>query len=147
MSTSKQGEGYGLERYQMLLELWQRERALGRQEFLGLIIATAILVLVSLSGAWWPPVFGFVISLVWLILSARSVAHQSHLYQEMEALSTPNADNLLFQSHRFEQVEVRLPFLGRATSWLQPASRYIFLGTPALFAVVWFFGFIISAAT
>ncbi len=147
MSASEQSEASNVEQYKLLLELWRRERALGRHEFMGFIIATAILILVSLSGTWWLPLIGIIVSKVWLILSARSAAQQNRLYQEMEALSTAKADNPLLKLHSFEQEEVKLPLLGRFTKLLQTASGYIFIGTPALFIVIWLLGFILALAT
>ena len=147
MSTSERSEASNVEQYKLLLELWRRERALGRHEFLGFIIATAILILVSLSGAWWLPLIGIIVSKVWLILSARSAAQQNRLYQEMEALSTAKADNPLLKLHSFEQEPVKLPLLGRFTKLLQTTSGYIFIGTPAVFIVIWLLGFILALAT
>ncbi|MBW1916125.1 MAG: hypothetical protein JRI86_14530 [Deltaproteobacteria bacterium] len=147
MPADKQAEGSGLEKYKMTLSLWNKERASGRQEFLGFIIATVILVLVSLSGTWWPPLFGILVSLVWLILSIRSSSHQEYLYQELEKLGSADSANPILQVHRFEQGEVKVPFFGDITKLFQPASRYVFLCAPAVFIVIWVFGFLLSFFT
>lgn len=147
MSTAQQGEAGNSEQYKLLLELWRRERALSRHEFLGFIIATTILILVSLSGSWWPPLLGIIISKVWLILSARSAAQQGRLYAEMEAFGTSKSDNRLFKVHSFEQEEVKIPLLGPFTRLVQPISRNVFIGTPILFVVIWLLGFIIAVFT
>jgi hypothetical protein len=147
MSTVKQEAEHILEKYRLLLELWRRERALGRQEFLGFAITTAILALVSLSGAWWSALFGLVIAVVWFVLAARTLAQQNHLYGEMEALSGQRNDEPLFHLHRVDQVEIQVPILGKAASWAQAASRYLLLGTPAFFVIAWILGFIILLVT
>ncbi len=147
MSTVKQEEGHVLERYRLLFELWRKERALGRQEFLGFAITTAILALVSLSGAWWSALFGLVIAVVWFVLTARTLTQQNHLYGEMEALSGQRNDEPLFQLHRVDQAEIQLPVLGKIASWAQVTSRYLLLGTPMFFVVAWVLGFIILVAT
>jgi hypothetical protein len=139
MPPKKQLEGSDLEHYKLVLTMWRKERALGRQEFLGFIIATVILVLVSLSGTWWPPLFGILISLFWLAVSNRNIANQKRLYQELENLGAIDADNPLLHIHTFEPGTVTLPGLGDITR--------LFENIPVVFILVWILGFILSFVT
>ncbi|MEE8373900.1 MAG: hypothetical protein V3R87_09285 [Dehalococcoidia bacterium] len=132
--------------YRLLLKLWHREIVVARLEFLGLLSATVILALVSLSGNWWPPLFGFAVSVVWLAAAARSLRLQDHLYGKMEAASGGQGDNPAFQLHHFAQAESPSP-AGKAPAWVRFASRQVFLGAPAVLIVAWFAGFIVSLAT
>ena len=84
MSASERSEAGNVEQYKLLLELWRRERALGRHEFLGFIIATAILILVSLSGAWWLPLIGIIVSKIWLVGSGTMISGFDEAVRGME---------------------------------------------------------------
>ncbi|MFC2038654.1 hypothetical protein ACFLUG_02675 [Chloroflexota bacterium] len=147
MPAAKQAEDSSAEKYKIMLSLWRKERIQSRQEFLGFIIATVILALVSLSGTWWPPLFGILVSMAWLVLSIKSASQKEYLYQEMETISAGESANPLFQVHRFEQAEVIVPFLGDITKLFQPVSRYLFLCAPATFTVIWVFGLLLSFFT
>jgi hypothetical protein len=147
MPPEKQSDTLNLERYKMTLSLWKRERSLGRQEFMGFILATVILVLVSLSGTWWPSLFGILVSLVWLLLSIRSSSQQDYLYKELESLGSAEEESPLAQVHRFEQGDVVVPFLGDITKLYRPASKYVYLCTPAFFILIWILGFLLSFVT
>jgi len=147
MPTSKQAVTHDVEGYRLLLELWRREKSLARVEFLGLLIATVILALVSLSGTWWPPLFGFAVSLVWLAAAARSLGQQDHLYGELELVSQEKGDNPVFRVHRLAQAEGPLPVVDKTSHWVRLTSRHFFVGMPAVLVVAWFAGFIVSLAT
>jgi hypothetical protein len=139
MPPKKQLEGSDLDHYKMILSMWQKEHKLARQEFLGFIIATVILVLVSLSGTWWPPLFGILISLFWLAISRKSISNQKNLFQELENLGSIDAGNPLLHVHNIEQANVTLPVFGDVTK--------LFEYTPLGFIIVWILGFILSFVT
>ena len=147
MATSKGNETRDNEQYKLLLELWQKERASSRNEFTGFIIATAILILVSLGGAWWAPILGLIFAIIWLVLSARTASQQERLYSEMDAISAANSDNPALKLHGFEQDDVKLLFVIIPAGLIKKISGYILTGTPALFIVIWIIGFIVALVT
>ena len=123
-------EQLALEKYKLLLGLWQSENPIKTNKLQVLLATNAVLVPAYFLAdrTPWTALVGFLFSLVWTLSIGRTVAFQRHWRGQMEELRKQYSNNIVFQIHN---QPVTAPIWGRVHS-----SLYL-IGTPIATAVGW----------
>jgi hypothetical protein len=130
MIVHEQEELMAVEKYKLLLDLWESVNRNNTNQLQMLMATNSLLVLAFfLAGRTsWIALVACIFSLIWILSLGHTVSLQRNLWAQMEALRERCAHYALFQIHSAE---------ARLSIWDKVPSQYYLLGTPIVATIAW----------